>query len=261
MFEQKSKELKRKILDIGYRTGKGHLGGTFSVLDILVALYYSDVLKFDYRDLKWGGRDIVLVGKGHACLATYCILADKGSLSEMVLDEFGVNGGFLGTQFDIRFAGAECNTGSLGHVVGIGAGYALAFHLLKNDRRVFVIVGDGECEEGAVWESIAFAVERKLGNLVVIVDNNGLTVTSTTKSIDFCSRFSGFGAQCMRIDGHDFNDIARGLDYACRSTDRPTVLVADTVKGKGVSFMENNAKWHQSVMSAEEYEIAKWELR
>lgn len=261
MLEQKAKELRRTILDICYRTGKGHLGGTFSVIDILVALYYSSKLKFDYSNLKWAGRDIVLMGKGHACLATYCILEDKGGIDRELLDEFGVNGGRLGTQFDMTFEGSEYNTGSLGHVVGVGAGCALAFRLKKENRKVFVIIGDGECDEGAIWESIDFAVEHKLNNMVVIVDRNGLSVTGGVDSTKLCQKFKGFGARCINVDGHDFTDILRGFQYAFCEKDVPTVIIAHTVKGKGVSFMENNAKWHQSVMTEPEYELAKKELQ
>lgn len=261
MFNAKSKELKQKILDIGYKTGKGHLGGTFSVLDILVSLYYSDTLTFDYSDLKSPLRDIVLVGKGHACLATYCILADKGAIDWSLLDEFGVNGGKLGTQFDISFDGAESNTGSLGHVVGIAAGYGLSFKLSKSNRRAYAIIGDGECDEGSIWESMDFAVKNKLDNVTVIVDKNNLSVTSQTENSDeLVQKFIAFGAEVRVVDGHNYSELLEAWKFSSLKSDRPAVIIANTVKGNGVSFMENNPKWHQSAMTESEYEQAKGEL-
>lgn len=253
----KSKVYRKQILDIVYKTGKGHIGGAYSILDILVYMYYGGLLHTPYD----ADSDIVLIGKGHACISSYVIWADLGIIDKSLIEKFGYNGAILGSQFDTNIPHSLYNSGSLGHVLGISAGYALALKLMKNDNKmVFTIIGDGECEEGSIWESIDFAVKRKLDNLIVIVDRNRLSVTDFIEDDNLVQKFNGFGANVIEINGHDFDSICDGFFNALSEKNKVSVIIANTIKGKGVSFLENNAKWHQSTMKEEEYNIARKEL-
>lgn len=253
-LEKKSKQIRNRILDIAYRSGRGHLGGTFSVVDILVSLYYG--LEIDFLTP-------VLIGKGHACLALYAILEDLGIISSRELDTFGQDGSIYNVQFDRRIPTILYNTGSLGNVVGIAAGLAYATTLKHSQEKcsdVYAIIGDGECAEGSIWESIQLAASLRLGNLSVVVDWNKLAVTCSVDDPYLEKKFQSFGACTERVNGHSFLDIISSL--LPRSTsDRPRVVLADTVKGKGVSFMEGDAEWHHRVLKEADYLKAKGELR
>lgn len=249
----KSKDIRLRVLEKVYKTGKGHIGGTYSIIDILVAMYYGKILK---------DSDLLLIGKGHACLASYLIWEDLGIIDKKLLDAFGKNGALLGAQFDINTPASKYNTGSLGHVIGIGAGYALGLRLQNNtSRRVFIIVGDGECEEGSIWESIDFAVKNKINNLVIIVDRNRLSVTDFIEDDRLIEKFKAFGANVVEVEGHDFESLLNVFSsIESLEKGKPFVLIANTIKGKGVSFLENNAKWHNGIFSEKQYKQAKEEL-
>jgi len=253
-LEKKAKEIRRKVFDIAYKTGKGHLGGTFSILDILVYMYYGNVIRFSQKGIK----DLILIGKGHSCVASYVIWEDLGILDKKLLKNFGNTESLLGTQFDKFIPNSEYNTGSLGHVIGIGAGYSLALKLKKdNSRKIFIIVGDGECEEGSIWESIDFIVKNEINNLTIIVDRNRLSVTDFIKDDNLVNKFKSFGLDVLEIDGHNFSSILKGfITYAEKSK----IIIADTIKGKGLSFLENDARSHNRPISHEEYKIGKKEL-
>ena len=244
-------------------TGKGHLGGTFSCIDILVALYYGGILRFDTKNPRWPERDRLVIGKGHACLAVYNILVDLGFFEAARLKEYGKNGSSLGGQLNINTPGVEYNTGSLGNALGIGAGIALAAKMDGKKYRAFALLGDGECQEGSIWESVMFASQQKLNNLICIIDRNRLSVTDVVEEDDGSGRledkFKTCGWKCLVIDGHSFEEIVSafsGLD----ELEQPLVIIANTVKGKGVSFMENGVKWHHAIPTKEELEIARKEL-
>jgi transketolase len=261
-LKQKARWVRLQVFESAVKTSKGHLGGTFSCIDLIVALYYGGIMKFDAGNPKWPERDRFLIGKGHACLSLYHIWADLGILERSHLDNYGVNGG-LGGQLDISIPGSEHNTGSLGHAIGIGAGMALAAKLDRMNYKTFALVGDAECDEGAVWESVMFAAEHGLNNLIGIIDRNHLSVTEIRPddSGSGCleDKFRVCGWECKVIDGHSFHAILNafnGLDQL----NKPLMIVADTVKGKGVSFMENGIKWHHAIPSPEEIEMARKEL-
>jgi len=264
------KELKRKanlirlnVLKTIFNTGKGHIGGTYSCTDILVALYYGKILKVNSTNPKWNDRDRLVIGKGHACLAIYNILVNLGFFPESKLKEYGTNGSFLGGQLNVDTPGVEYNTGSLGNAIGIAAGMALAAKLDNKNYRVFAIIGDGECGEGSIWESVMFASKYKLNNLIGIVDRNRLSVTDIIEENDetgkLDDKFKACGWNCIIINGHSFDKIFSTLKKIDKS-DKPLIIVADTIKGKGISFMENGIKWHHSVPNKEEFEKAKKEL-
>ena len=262
-LEKKAKWIRKQVLEAVVETGKGHIGGTFSCADILVALYYGGILRFDPNNPKWDGRDRLILGKGHACLALYNILVDLGFFDISRLREYGRDGSYLGGQLNIDTPGVEYNTGSLGHALGVGAGMAMAAKLDGKGYRVFAIVGDGECGEGSIWESVMFASKRRLNNLIGIVDRNRLSVTDMVEEDDGSGRlddkFKACGWQCEVIDGHSFEAILSALGSPER-LQQPLMIIADTVKGKGVSFMEDGMKWHHSVPNREEFERAKKEL-
>ena len=241
-----------------FRTGQGHLGGTFSVADILVSIYFSPFLRLEGVSEEIEIRDKLLLSKGHACLALYSILRMKGLLSQEQFDSYGLDGG-LGAQLDISTPFVDWNTGSLGHAVGIGAGIALGFRNQNLDKRVVAILGDAELAEGSVWEAILFASEQKLSNLVVIVDRNRLSVTSELNDdalySEFPSKMRAFGWNFSEIDGHNFASIEAGLRGALESQ-APTLLLANTIKGKGVPFMEGVLDWHHGAPSQEQFERA-----
>lgn len=262
-LEKKANWIRREVLEIVARTGKGHLGGTFSCTDILVALYYGGILRFDSKNPKWEDRDRLVIGKGHTCLALYNILVDLGFFDISRLKEYGNNGSSLGGQLNIDTPGVEYSTGSLGHALGIGAGMALAAKMDNKKYRAFALIGDGECAEGSIWESAMFASQQKLNNLICIVDRNRLSVTDTITEEDSSGnleeKFKVCGWKCLVIDGHSFGEILSAFEKP-DDLEQPLVIVADTIKGKGVSFMENGIKWHHSVPSQEELEIARKEL-
>ena len=262
-LKRKANWVRREVLEAVVETGKGHIGGTFSCTDMLVALYYGKILRVSPNNPKWDERDRLILGKGHACLALYNILVDLGFFNVSRLQEYGKDGSSLGGQLNIDTPGVEYNTGSLGHALGIGAGMALAAKMDKKNYRVFALVGDGECAEGSIWESIMFASQHRLNNLIGIVDRNRLSVTDVIEEEEGSGRldnkFRACGWKCVTIDGHSFEEILvafSGLD----KLGQPLMVIANTVKGKGVSFMEDGVRWHHSVPTMEEFELAKKEL-
>lgn len=262
-LKQKAGKIRLEILNTISRARKGHIGGTFSCVDILVALYYGKILKFRPDEPKWPDRDRFVVGKGHACLAFYHIWIDLGFFDASKMADYGKNKSILGGQLNISTPGVEYNSGSLGHAVGIGAGMALAAKMDKKKHKVFFLIGDGECAEGSIWESVMFAGKHNLNNLIGIVDRNRLSVTDVVEEDDGSGRldqkFKVCGWKVVKINGHSFSQILatfRDLD----KLKKPLIVIADTVKGKGVSFMENGVKWHHDIPTNEEFELARKEL-
>lgn len=240
----------------------GHLGGTFSCTDILVTLYYGDILRFNPRYPHWDERDRFILSKGHAGLALYPILADLGffPLSELesLANTFGINP-------DINIPGVEINTGSLGQGLGVGVGLALSGKIDRKDFCTVVLLGDGECYEGSVWEASLFAAHHELNKLVAIIDYNGLSATDFTKNIirqePVEDKWKAFGWNTVSINGHSFAEILRVLkDIHDSKSNKPLAVVAHTIKGKGVSFMENKISWHHGVPRGDELEVARREL-
>ncbi len=257
----KSNEIRLTILDAIYHSGKGHVGGAFSCTDILVALYYGGVLKYDSTNPKLEQRDRFILSKGHAAIALYAILADLDYFSNSELELFN-NGGMLGEHPDISIPGIEINSGSLGHGLGVGAGMALAAKIDEKKYKIFVLLGDGECNEGSVWEAAMFAAHHNLDNLTGIVDRNGLCIHGSTEEINHLDpldkKFESFGWCVETMDGHDIDEIVSKVKD--NNSGKPKMIIANTVKGKGVSFMENVASWHHGNISDDLYEQAKTEL-
>lgn len=263
-YRETARELRRDVLNLVYRAKAPHIGSSFSTIEILVALYYRclDVSPGNAGDVN---RDIFILSKGHACPALYCILARKGFISQAVLDGFGIDGGTLefhptrNTQL-----GIEVSAGSLGHGLSIGAGMALAAKHDKSRRRVFVLMGDGELNEGSVWEAAMFSAHHRLDNLVAVIDYNKIQATGRTRDVldlePLAAKWQSFGWEAAEVDGHDFQQLIGSLQKVPFQQGKPGVVVAHTVKGKGVSFMENELLWHYRCPDWAEYARALKEL-
>jgi transketolase len=262
ILEKKSTALRIAVLEMIAAAKKGHIGGAYSCIDILTALYYGEILRFDRSCPSWPLRDRFILSKGHSGTALFAVLADLGFFDAAELTQYCCNGGKLGGHPDRNIPGIEADTGSLGHGLGIGAGMALAAKMDKADWRVFVLVGDGECNEGSVWEALVFASRHQLSNLILIIDRNHQCVLDFTEECapldPLADRLAAFNWEVEEIDGHSFKELLSVLKRE-RST-RPLAIIANTIKGKGVSFMEKVLKWHHSVPNAEEAAIARAEL-
>lgn len=257
--------VRRQVYEMIVRAGKGHIGGSLSCVDILVALYHGRVLRIDPRDPRAGGRDRYIHSKGHACEALYAVLAGAGFFPPEVLETYGLPGSALGGHVDGALPGIEVSTGSLGHGLGIGAGLALAAKLDAVPHLTYVMLGDGECYEGSVWEAAMFAAHHGLDNLVAIVDRNGQITLDYTEDCNrlepFARKWESFGWDVVAVDGHAFEDLVPAFTGAGRRTsNRPLAVIAKTVKGKGVSFMEATVGWHHNVPQGDQRELARREL-
>lgn len=263
MLTMKAATLRLTVLDMIAAAQKGHIGGAFSCMDIIVSLYYGGFLHFDAVNPSWPLRDRFILSKGHSGSALFAVLADLGFFDSAELSHYCCNGGILGGHPDRNVPGIEADTGSLGHGLGIGAGMALAAKMDGADYRVFILVGDGECNEGSVWEALVFAARHQLSNLTLIVDRNRQCVLDFTEACapldPLGDRLAAFGWDVEEVDGHSFQALLAAFERK-PSTTRPRAIVANTVKGKGVSFMEKVLKWHHSVPNAEELVIARAEL-
>jgi transketolase len=242
-LESKAKEIRLKVLDLVFNSKHGHIGGSFSCVEILTVLYYTDLLK----DTKF------ILSKGHACLPLYVVLADKGLISQEELESFCKDGGLAG--HPERRKGIECDTGSLGNGLGIGVGMALS------GKKVIVLIGDGELYEGSTWEALLFIAHHKLP-VTLIIDRNQQIVQDFTEDINQLepleNKLESFGLYTVEINGHNIQGVIEVFEHYPDL--RPLCIIANTVKGKGVSFMEKNLCWHHSIPTEEEYELAKSEL-
>jgi transketolase len=245
---EKSREIRIDILKAVHKAGKGHIGGSFSIVEILVSLYYGNFLKFDSKEPKWESRDRFILSKGHAGVALYAVLAD---LEFFPKDELGFlnKGRLLGEHPDPRIPGVEVVSGSLGHGLSIGSGMALADKRDKNSRYTYVLMGDGECYEGSVWEAALFAAHHELHNLIGIVDRNGLITHGSTESINrlepFSDKWKAFGWDVFEVNAHDLQELQHTWSLvSSKKTGAPSMVIAHSVKGKGVSFMEDDFNWH-----------------
>ena len=247
-LDRRSKDLRGTIVRALQSARRGHIGAAFSLIEILRVLY-DDVLRFDPREPRWPLRDRCILSKGHGCLALYALLADKGFFHSDELFKFCSADGILGGHPDMgKVPGVEASTGALGHGLSIGVGFALNARHTKSGSRVFVIMGDGECNEGSVWEAAMCAGKHKLTNLTAIVDYNKHQSYSSTKEVQdlepFADKWRSFGFGVREVDGHDVNALREVLKATPYEADRPSALICHTVKGKGPKFAENNLNWH-----------------
>jgi transketolase len=254
-LDERSKDLRRTVIHMLRCARRGHLGAAFSLVEILRVLY-DDVLHFDPQQPHWPDRDRCILSKGHGCLALYAILADKGFFPAEELDKFCAADGILGGHPDAgKVPGVEASTGSLGHGLSIGLGFALHARLIGAPTRVFVILGDGECNEGSVWEAAMCAGKHRLSQLTAIVDYNKHQSYSSTAEVQdlepFADKWRSFGFEVREVDGHDVDALREVLTVTPFAPGRPSALICHTVKGRGVSFAENNMQWHHKAKISE----------
>jgi len=264
-LEKKANYFRNQVLDICVGAGTGHVTSSFSCTEILVALYYGGILRYDASNPKWDGRDRFILSKGHASPLLYAILADVGFFPQDELDRFCQADGIFGVHLQNDVPGVEITAGSLGHGLGIAAGMALAAKMDNEPYFTLALLGDGECYEGSVWEAAMFASHHQLNNLIAIVDRNWLSaIDFTEKAVrlnPMDKKWESFGWNVANINGHSFKEIFSALSgFRSARFNKPLVIIADTVKGKGVSFMENQPLWHAVAPRGKEVEMAKIEL-
>ncbi|MDA7480781.1 transketolase [Candidatus Pelagibacter ubique] len=261
-----AKKIRLKIFETIIQAGKGHIGGAFSCVDILVALYFGKILKHNIKKPKDINRDTFIFSKGHASIALYVTLSEAKFFDQKELKKFNMGGGKVAEHPDRRLPGVEVVSGSLGHGLSISAGISLANKIDNNKSFNYVLLGDGECYEGSIWEAAMFANHHNLNNLVAIVDRNNLTVLNKTENIiklePFADKWRAFGWNVIIVDGHNIDSLCSKLKRIKNDNKnkKPTVLIANTIKGKGASFMENQIKWHHGVPSKENFIQFKKEL-
>jgi transketolase len=262
----KARQIRRETFDMIMGANEGHIGGSFSCVEILIALYYGGVLRFDPARPELPDRDRFIVSKAHGTQAWYVILADLGFFPKDELARFLQDGSMLTGHVDNRIPGVEIVAGSLGHGLGIAAGMALGARKSREDWLTFALVGDGESQEGSIWEAAMFASQQKLGNLVAITDRNYLgseDLTEKTAGLEpLPGKWAAFGWEVRGVDGHSFADTLAALsDARHRDDERPLMIIAETVKGKGISFLEQRPQSHHAMPKGDDIERARAELR
>lgn len=256
--------VRKMALEAVYSAGAGHPGGSLSAADILTYLYMEE-MNVNPDEPKAADRDRFVLSKGHCSPALYGVLAERGFIPKEDIKTFRHADSYLQGHPDMKgVPGVDMSTGSLGQGISAACGMAKAAKLNGKDYRVYTMLGDGECEEGQVWEAAMFAAHYKLNNLIAFLDFNGLQIdgdiTKVMNPTPFDKKFEAFGWNVIRINAHDFNLIEAAVKEAKSVEDKPTLILADSIKGKGVSFMENKAEWHGAAPNKEQYEQAISEL-
>jgi len=259
-----STHIRKEIVKMHARSKSPHIGSALSVVDILTVLYFY-ILKIDAKNPQDKNRDRFILSKGHAGSALYATLASRRFFPEEILDEYCMDGGKLPGHSTMHCVpGVEVSTGSLGHGLSMGIGMAIAAKRDSSKHRVFVLLSDGECDEGSVWESAMFASHHKLDNLIAIIDYNKIQAFGRTNEVinlePFRDKWTAFGWIVKEIEGHNFSQIEKILSGVPFEKNKPSIVIAHTIKGKGVSFMENQLAWHYKSPNEKELEIALKEL-
>ena len=266
-LEKIANNIRMDILEEVYNAKSGHIGGAFSIADILTVLYFNE-MNIDAKNPDSPDRDRLVLSKGHASAALYAALAEKGYIDKEELKTFrNIDSNLQGHPDMNKVPGVDMTTGSLGQGLSVANGMAISSKLDSRGYRVYCILGDGELQEGQVWEAAMTSEKYQLDNLCVIVDANELQLTDSTMNVkginynDIEQKFRAFGFQTVVIDGHNIESIIRALTIAEMTKGKPTVIICKTIKGKGVSFMENQIDWHGKAPNDEEYEMAVNELK
>lgn len=260
-----ARQLRYRIVETSHRSGTPHLGSCLSCVDILVAVYFS-ILRIDPTAPRAAARDRFILSKGHGAPALFQVLAMKGFYPESMLDSYGEDGGVFAEHPPTpeHLPGIEAATGSLGHGLPLGLGFALAGRIQQQDYRVIALLSDGECNEGSVWEAAMLAAAQRVSNLCVIIDFNKWQATGRSEETmalsPLAEKWRAFGWNAIEIDGHDTAAIITALNAAAHENTKPPAIVAHTIKGKGVSFMEDDNNWHYRIPTAEEVVLAGREL-
>lgn len=246
-LDKESKKLRKVIIEMLSYSRRGHLGSAFSILEILRVLY-GGIMRYKANNPKWSGRDRFILSKGNGCLALYAVLADRGFFPKKHLNTFCRIDSILGGHPEDVIPGVEVSTGSLGHGLSVGLGMALNAKMEGKNYRVFVIIGDGESNEGSIWEAALSAAKNKLDNLVVITDYNKMQSYGSTRDVldlePLVKKWQAFGFETREVDGHNVAALKKILKILPVNKGKPTSIICHTVKGKGVAFAENNPNWH-----------------
>ena len=261
-LEKISKDIRNDIVDMIYSAGSGHPGGSLSCVEILVALYHK-LMNLDL-DNEGSRIDKFILSKGHASSCYYAVLSSKGYIPHEDLKTFRKFDSYLEGHPCIKINGVDVSSGSLGQGLSIANGMAISKKVSGKEGNVYCLVGDGEIEEGQIWEACMSSSKYNLNNLILFVDNNGLQIDGTIKDVknvdNLEEKFNSFGFYVQRINGHNFDEILTSVSNAKKSN-KPNVIIANTIKGKGISFMENKAEWHGKKLTEEEYNLSKVELK
>ena len=260
-LKEKANEIRKNVIRMLCEAGSGHPGGSLSAADIMTALYFS-VMKHDPGNPAWGGRDVFILSKGHVCPVLYAALAEAGYFDKKeLLTLRKLNSRLEGHPSNVKgLPGIEISSGSLGLGLSVANGVALGFKLDGSERRVYCLMGDGEMQEGQIWEAAMTGAHYKLDNVCGIVDHNKLQIDGSVKDVKGVApvkeKWEAFGWNAVELDGHDMGQLLEGFEKARSFKGKPTVLIAHTVKGKGVAFMENKVEWHGKVPKKEQAEEA-----
>lgn len=262
-IQEAAKDIRKMIYKMAHFAGNGHLGGAYSAADIISVLYFDNVMRYDARNPGWDGRDYFVLSKGHACYALYAALAKAGFFPEDELWHIETPGSKFGGHPKIcEIPGVEASTGALGHGLSFSIGISYANKVDGRSNHTYVVLGDGECQEGSVWEGALSAPALKLDNMTAIIDYNKLQGMGNLEDIvgmkPFGEKWRSFGWKVVEIDGHNYGEIKEAL--LVREKGKPVLVIAHTIKGKGVSFMENSAIWHSRMPNEKELPILMQEL-
>jgi transketolase len=262
-LEKSATRIRRRLVEVVCRAKAGHIGGGLSSTDVLTALYL-DVMRVDPKNPKMAGRDRFIMSKGHSVEALYCVLEAAGFITPELLDTYGQCGSLLAGHPTVKVPGVEVNSGALGHGLSIGVGLAIAAKMDGEAYKTFVLMGDGEQGEGSIYEAAMAGSHYKLDNLVAIIDRNGLQISGGTEDVmslePMRARWEAFGWEVLEMDGNNMQEVLDtfyGIDY---KNGKPHLIISRTVKGKGISYMENGAKWHHGVPDDAQREEALREI-
>lgn len=265
-LEEKAKKLRRQVLQMIYEAGSGHFGGSLSSLDILVALFFGGVIRYNCQDHNDPRRDRFILSNGHVCPAYYAVLAECGLLDKDNLGFLRELGSPLqGHPSKIFLPMLDSSSGSLGQGLAVAVGRALSAAIKEEHHNIYCLTSDGEHDEGSTWEAVLIAGHHNLGNLINIVDRNGMQIGGETESVlalePLAEKYKAFGWEVFVISGHDYSELLQALCQAKDSHRTPSVIIAQTILGRGVSFMENKKRFHSGMLSEEEYRQAMEELK
>lgn len=263
-LEKKANELRHLCLDTTYWAGSGHIGGGMSIMDMLTILYHK-YLNIKVEEPLWEDRDRFIMSKGHAGIALAPVLVDKGFNDPEQLKTFNHTNSKMGMHLDSnKVIGVDASTGSLGHGLSIALGTALAATVNGKSYNTYCILGDGECDEGSNWEAAMSASHYKATNLISFVDRNKCMIDGCTEDVmrlePFADKWTAFGFIVKEVDGHNFNELADAIDFALENKEAPVMIIANTIKGAGIDYMENDFKWHYGAIDEEKYNTAKASL-
>ena len=263
-LEELARKCRVEIVKMVYRAQAGHPGGSLSEIDLISALY-ANYMRIRPDEPDWDDRDRFILSKGHASPGMYAILAEMGFISKDDLNSYRVLGGVCQGHVDMKWCpGVDFSAGSLGMGLSFGMGCSIAARLAGSERNIFVMIGDGEIQEGSIWEAAMAAKHHELGNLKVILDRNRIQnddfCETQLRMFDIPAKWRSFGWDVMEIDGHNTGEVVKGLDFLISNNDNPAILIANTIKGKGVSYMEDNPAFHGAAPNDEQFRVALEEL-